>query len=294
MRGISDGSRKHNSSRNLTASTNPIASQNPYYSSERNSNIGDGLPRYSLKILGPLAPILLSNDYNDPEELQNRLRVYSVLMLATSIFFWSWAFYNTFYLHRKSGGFDLGIISFFGSVVSSSFLLRSASGGKCCDRKQRFGCCGKKNGSDSIRMTSKGLDNATIHAPPGICLLTFAVFTQLIVAANYMLGILFAFTAGKKIYVYFATYCFIFSLSWLFVAYCGWVLVMAYREAVVRAYGKEILNGPSSVGLLRGALIALANRSTREAISNSSYEDEDDIDDELRALYEGRGGYMNA
>jgi hypothetical protein len=69
---------------------------------------------------------------------------------------------------------------------------------------------------------------------------------------------------------------------------------MAYREAVVRAYGKEILNGPSSVGLLRGALIALANRSTREAISNSSYEDEDDIDDELRALYEGRGGYMNA
>ena len=289
MRGFGDGSRKHNSSRNPTASDNPIASRNLYYSSsERNSNIGDGLPRYSLKILGPLAPILLSDDYSDPEKLQNRLRVYSVVMLVTSTFFWEWALYNSFHLHRKSGGFDLGIVSFFGSGVSSSFLLRSASGGKCCDRKQRLGCCGKMIGSDGIR------DNATLHSPPGIFLLSFAVCTQLTVAANYMLGILFAFTAGERIYVYFATYCVIFFLMWLFAAYCGWVLVIAYREAVVRAYGKDILNGPSGVGLLRSALIALANRSTSEAINITSHEEEDDIDDELRSLYEGRGGYIYA
>ncbi|KAL3810138.1 hypothetical protein ACHAXA_005287 [Cyclostephanos tholiformis] len=294
MRGISDGSRrKHNSSKN-----HPRA----YPYSGENSNIGDGLPRYSLKILGPLAPILLSNDYNDPEELQNRLRLYSVLLLGTSIFFWSWAIYNTLHLRIESGGFDLGVFSFFGSGASSSFLLRSASSGKCCDGNQRFGCCCKKNRSDSgienemhsIRLPNRDLDEATIHAPPGIFLLACVVLTQLTVAANYMLGILFSFTAGEKIYVYFATYCSIFSLLWLLVAYSGWVLIIAYRASVARAYGKDSLNGPSSVGLLRGALIALANRSTREVIDNRSYEEEDDIDDELRALYEGRGGYMNS
>ncbi|KAL3799401.1 hypothetical protein ACHAW5_010073 [Stephanodiscus triporus] len=272
-------------SRNPTASRNATASRNPYVS--ENPNVPDGLPHYSFKILGPLAPILLSDDYNDPEKLQSRLRYYSVLMLGTSGFFWTWALFNTLHLRRNSGGFDLGVVSFFGSGVSSSFLLRSASGGKCCDRNQNLGCCGKKDGSESR-------DDATSHAPPRMYLRAFVVLTQLTVAANYMLGILFSFTAGNRVYVYFATYCFIFSLIWLIVAYAGWVLVAVYTGAVARVYGEEVLNSPPRIGLFRAALIALTNRSARQAISNSYYEEEDDIDDELRALYEGRGGYMNA
>lgn len=67
----------------------------------------DDLP-LSLRVLGPLGPILLSEDYSNPEELQNRLRIYAVTLIGVSAFFWLWALYNTFHLRNSSGGFDLG------------------------------------------------------------------------------------------------------------------------------------------------------------------------------------------
>mmetsp|Transcript_3041 Transcript_3041/g.6669 ORF Transcript_3041/g.6669 Transcript_3041/m.6669 type:complete len:299 (+) Transcript_3041:96-992(+) len=298
MRGTNDSSyNRAASSRSNTAYLN-IFDQNPHHDN-------DGIPPYSLKILGPLAPILLSDDYSDPEKLQNNLRIYTVSVLGTSAFFWLWAFYNTFHLRNSSGGFDLGLVSFFGSGISSVLLLRSALGGKCHDRNQRFGCCGEKEVNENnvevdvygIRKLNRRRDDATpIHAPPGTSLRAFVAMTQATVVANYLLGILFALTAGTRVYVYFATYCFIFSLLWLMVAYAGWVLISVYREAVGRTYGEEVLNGPRQrTGLCRGCLIALTNRSAySETVDDNYYDEEDDIDDELRALYEGRGGYTNA
>mmetsp|Transcript_41918 Transcript_41918/g.75541 ORF Transcript_41918/g.75541 Transcript_41918/m.75541 type:complete len:296 (-) Transcript_41918:102-989(-) len=280
-------------------------SNNPYSNIfNENSDDSDSIPPYYLKILGPLAPILLSDDYNDLEELQNRLRIYAVSVLGTSAFFWLWALYNSFHL-RSSGGFDLGVASFFGSGISSSLLLRSSLGGRCYDRNRRCGCCGEKTEKENDEVDVYGRksnrrDDAPSYAPPGKRLRAFAVLTQVTVVANYLLGVLFAFTAGSRVYVYFATYCFIFSLLWAIVAFSGWVLVGVYREAVGRAYGEEFLNGPSRPGrgLLWGCLVALTNRSAGDGaeVDNSYYHDEEDdmIDDELRALYEGRGGYTNA
>src|SRR5210317_552659 len=112
------------------------ANQNPYtYIFNNNANNedyddNDGLISQSIhvKILGPLAPYLLSSS-DDPEELQNRVRIYALSLLGTSAFFWLWALYNTLHL-RNSGGFDLGVVSFLGSGTAAMFLLRSSLGGK--------------------------------------------------------------------------------------------------------------------------------------------------------------------
>lgn len=282
----------------------------------------DAIPPYFLKLLGPLAPILLGDDLDDPEELQNRLRLYSLAVLGTSSFFWTWAAYNTIGL-RSSGGFDLGVASFLGSGASSVRLLRSSQGGKCYDRNRKFGCFGKKdekdidddNEEDEVDMygirksnNSRGRrddnNDPADHTPPSKRLRVFAALTQGAVVANYMLGMLFAFTAGTRVYIFFATYCFLFSMLWLIVAFSGWVLVAFYREALRREYGEEILYPPQSRlggrGLFWGCLVYLTNRanghSGAEADNDTNYDDdddeeEDDIDEELRALYEGGSGY---
>ena len=282
------------------------SSTNPYSDNLFNENIDDddGIPQLPLKILGPFAPILLSDDHSNPEKLQDRLRLFALSVLSTSIFFWVWAMYNTYHLRNSSGGFDLGVLSFFGSGISSALLLRSALGGKCYDRDRRFGCGRKKDKYDDeldmygIKKTRRRDDVAPNHSPPSTYLRAFMVLTQLTVVANYMLGILFSFTAGSRVYVYFATYCIIFSILWLVVAFAGWTLVTVYREAVRRAYGEEVLDGPPRrhISIWRSILIALTNRFIgQEAAMNDRYyeDDEDEIDDELRALYEGRGGYTN-
>lgn len=297
--------------RRSSNSYNPTTSRNhnPYSgifndddSDDDNDDISQAL---HLKILGPLAPILLSNEPSNPEELQNRMRIYAVSILGTSAFFWLWALFNTYHL-RSSGGFDLGVVSFLGSGISSVLLLRSAlGGGKCYDRNQRYGCCGKNdmNENDEVdmygeRKSKNGRMDAdpSNHAPPGTHLRYFVVLSQIAVVANYFVGILFAFTAGgTRVYVYFATYCIIFLILWLIVAYAGWVIVTVYREAVGRVYGELVLNGPPRLSLYRRGLISLTNRTGGfGSAANDDYEhEEDDIDDELRALYEGLGGYTN-
>ena len=271
------------------------------------------LPPYAQSILGQtLTPILLSEDYYNHIELQNRLRIYSLCILSISIFFWCWAVLNTLHLRKNSedgkSGLDLGVVSFLGSALSSLLLLRCSLGGKCYDRKQTFGCFGKKkvkgnnNDNDDDDDTSSN-SSPRDHSPPGNWLRWFAVLTQLAVAANYMLGVLFAMTAGTHIYIYFGTYCFLFSLLWLAVAYTCFVLVYVYRKALGRAYGFDFLEPRNRISLLRSVLLFLTSSgvvetpgldrgSRRAGNSNGYYEDEemgDDIDEELLALTSGRG-----
>lgn len=259
---------------------------------------GIGVSSTSLKLLGPLAPVLLSNDVDDLERLRDRLRIFALSVMGTSAFFWTWALYNTRHLMIKHGGFDMGVFSFLGSGASSAFLLRSSLGGRWCCRPRRTDAPKDDDVADVYGRLSNGRhdDAAPNHAPPGEFLRAFAVLTQLAVVANYMLGILFAFTAGSRVYVYFATYCFVFSILWSIAAFSCWVLITVYREAVRRAYGDEYINGPPrprSRGLLWRCLVCLMNRSTAgQYASNGVTEDEDDyreddIDDELRALVEG-------
>lgn len=249
--------------------------------------------------LGRVGKLLFSynSGNDDPEKLKTMLRLYSISLLGTSTFFWVWAIYNTYHLRNGSGGggFDLGILSFFGTGVSSALLLRSALGGKCCGGRE-----GKDaNKSDEVEIygtNSKQDQNvdrtSSMHSPPGKHLRAFAVLTQLTVVANYMLGILFAFTAGPRIYVYFATYCVVFSLTWLVAAYIGWVLMRLYKEAVIRTYGEDAKGPPSS--LFRSAFLALTNLSgVQSNYDDDDEEEEDVVNEELRSLYEGRGTYSN-
>jgi len=273
------------------------------------------LPPYAQTILGTtLTPILLSEDYYNHIELQNRLRIYSLCILSISIFFWCWAVLNTLHLRKNSedgkSGLDLGVVSFLGSALSSLLLLRCALGGKCYDRKQTCGCFGKKKkvkGNNSDKIDDDDDDDTPSnssprdHSPPGTWLRWFAVLTQLSVAANYMLGVLFAMTAGSHIYVYFGSYCFLFSLLWLAIAYSCFVLVYVYRGALLRVYGHNFLEPRNRISLLRSILIFLTSSGVVESHqdtrggrrnSNGYYEDEetgDDIDEELLALTSGRG-----
>ena len=291
---------------------------NDYFpSSSNDEDYYDNDPRY-LRVLGPLGVLVIpSHDRSDPEALQNRLRIYCLGVIGTSVFFWCWALLNTFYHLRKNGGLDLGIFSFFGSGLSSVLLLRSSLGGKMYDSNQRCGCFGKRqdaddntddlylgnNSSGSGRKSAENNSNNTKHSPPGYILRIFVVATQVTVVCNYLLGLLFACTAGKQVYVYFATYCSIFALLWLVVSYVGFALVKVYREALVNAYGEEALNegNSSSVGrggssLVRRLLLMLVNRqqTTSSSASRNYYEEEDEIDQELLALCENNGNtYSN-
>lgn len=116
-----------------------------------------------------------------------KMRRFAKTVLASSAFFWSWALYNTFTM--KSGGFDLGVVSFALSAASSAYLLT-------------------RRGEEPSRLVR-----------------FLAFLSHLVVAANYALGSVFAFTVGKVVYVRFATYCITFALLWLVVAFVGWKLI---------------------------------------------------------------------
>jgi hypothetical protein len=180
------------------------------------------------------------------------------------------------------------------------------------DSNQRCGCFGTRQDADdntddlylgNSRKSAENNSNNTKHSPPGYILRIFIVATQVIVVCNYLLGLLFACTAGKQVYVYFATYCSIFAVLWLVVSYVGFALVKVYREALANTYGEEVLNEGknSSVGrggssLVRRLLLMLVNRqqTTSSSASRNYYEEEDEIDQELLALCESNGNtYSN-
>jgi hypothetical protein len=110
--------------------------------------------------------------------------------------------------------------------------------------------------------------------------------------------------------MYFASYCFTFSILWLITAVSCWVLLGAYRESIRMTYGDEFVNKASKNRFgcisLCSCLLSYCNRrlsnGQRDPPTNTNDEDgvdedeeDDDIDPELRALYEGPGkrGYVN-
>ena len=130
-----------------------------------------------------------------PKGLRRRLRIYSIVILGTSIFFWVWAAINTIHLRRNgndhndndnndhntttttttaygggAGGggaaMDLGLISFLGTELSASCLLR------------------KSSSLSSLAAAAACHRCAPRHAPPGGYLRAFAALTQLTVTAN--------------------------------------------------------------------------------------------------------------
>ena len=209
------------------------------------------------------------------DELQRKLRVYAKTVLLTSLFFWLWAVYNTQHLQRNGGGFDLGCLSFGGTSVSSLMLLRCANGDRLCRRKEK---------DDDDDENGGGIDYASKHSAPSSNLRTFAVATQVAVVANYWLGIVFAFKAGTRIYVYFASYCTAFSLLWIWSSIYTWVLIQLVIDATdLISTGDDMLLTPRRRGCLYWILIN--TQGIRE--KPNSEEQEDVIDDELRALYEG-------
>ncbi len=289
----------------------PSRSSNPYsgmYNENTSGGSSDFIQTY-LNILGPsLTTFLLSKDYTNPDELQRRLRIYSLILLVSSIFFWFWAIYNTWYLRTTNGaGMDLGIFSFLGTIISSAWLLHASLGGKWYDEEQRLGCFGKlkkKGDNDDFLFggnarRGKDADAASKHCPPGKCLRIYVIMTQVVVVANYLLGLLFALTAGRRVYVYFATYCFTFSLLWISVAFAGWVIVEFYRNAVSFSYGKDQMDSGRDCGgllwkninSLRDYVFGAPDYYDDGGYSDDGFEDDDEeeIDDELKALFKGSG-----
>ena len=130
-----------------------------------------------------------------------------------------------------------------------------------------------------------------------------------------MLGTIFAFTAGKRVYVYFATYCIVFSIIWIAAAYVGWAIGGSYNEAAIRKYGgreeeedddakSRGRRSSSSIGRqqLPGPLMAWMNNNLYtqrhhddnnicSTTNTSYYDEEDDIDNELLAILKGQGSY---
>ena len=122
----------------------------------------------------------------DPINDLVRLRKYAKSTLAACAFFWIWAVYNGLTMRK---GFDLGVISFALAAASSGYLL------------SRWG------------------------REPGRITRVLVLLTHLAVTSNYVLGVMFAFNAGKTVYVRFAAYCMSFTVVWLIVAYVGWHLI---------------------------------------------------------------------
>ncbi|EJK67116.1 hypothetical protein THAOC_11895 [Thalassiosira oceanica] len=247
-------------------------SSGPYSSSYLGSN-GAGVATHNSGWVSIAYKVYPPLQFCDVDELQRKLRVYAKTVLFTSLFFWLWAIYNTQHLRRNGGGFDLGCLSFGGTSVSSLMLLRCANGDRLCKRKEK----------DDDGVDGGGIDYASKHSAPSVNLRTFAVATQVAVVANYLLGIVFAFKAGSRVYVYFASYCLAFSFLWMCTSASTWVLIQLYRETIRQSFGDDMLLTPRRRGCLYWILIN--TQGIREKPIGE--EQEDVIDDELRALYEG-------
>jgi hypothetical protein len=99
--------------------------------------------------------------------------------MVTSLFFWSWAMYNTFHLRKSNeNALDLGIFSFAGTAVSSLFMLRMALGGTffvCCKKRKSSG----NNEDDGIYLEKGKKKTGDVdHSFPGGCLRLFTLMVS--------------------------------------------------------------------------------------------------------------------
>ena len=135
--------------------------------------------------LGPLTNLFLTDDPTNADTLQKRIRTYALFLLAISIFFWSWAMYNTLHLRKSNGkAMDLGIFSFFSTAVSSLFMLRMALGGTllvCCRQRKNDD---ENDGLYGIGNNERKYGNAD-HSAPGYCLRIFILVVRFVTAVDY-------------------------------------------------------------------------------------------------------------
>mmetsp|Transcript_10216 Transcript_10216/g.30176 ORF Transcript_10216/g.30176 Transcript_10216/m.30176 type:complete len:159 (-) Transcript_10216:127-603(-) len=140
------------------------------------------------------------------------LRIFSLIILCTSIFFWVWAIINT---SKMESGYDLGIFSFLSTALSSAYLLAFSRPG---------------------------------IIPLGKCAQVLIFLTHLFVSTNYALGTMFAFKWLDTVKVGFGIYCSIFIVVWLIVGAVGYFLIGADRRAVDGKESSEAGEGSGIVG----------------------------------------------
>ena len=150
--------------------------------SSSSSSSSSTLSHYQRR-LGPLSTPLLTDDPSNPDRLQKRIRIYSILLLLTSIFFWSWAMYNTRHLRRTNvKALDLGIVSFFGTALSSLCMLRMAYGGTlffCCKRRGKIMTTNnEQNDGYYLEGHRKSSRDVVDHSPPGCFLQRFTLMVR--------------------------------------------------------------------------------------------------------------------
>jgi len=124
-----------------------------------------------------------------PEDHVKRLNVFSKVCVSLSIISWFRALYDT---HIMIKGFDLGLISYAGSILSSSYLYYK---------------------------TRQGVNKFTATSTLAR---TLVLATHLIVVSNHALGIYAAYNIGKVVYAKFAAYSITCTIFWLLVSLCGW------------------------------------------------------------------------
>lgn len=146
------------------------------------------------------------------ERSKRDLRVFSLIVLCSSVFFWAWAVLNTV---NMESGYDLGIASFLTTALSSAYLLWHSRPGMI---------------------------------PVGKCGQILVLLTHLFVSVNYAIGTMYAFKWLDTVKLGFGIYCAIFIALWLAVGVAGYLLVEADRRS--SAGGKEESSSGEESGLM--------------------------------------------
>lgn len=116
------------------------------------------------------------------------LHKFAVIISLTSLFFWGWALLNCI-----DKGFDLGIVSFATTFLSSNYILMMQSDKQMISKLAQSIICG----------------------------------THLFVALNYLLGV--AVSMLMDLGTSFMIYCAIFTVLWIQVALVGGKLIQSAR-----------------------------------------------------------------